>query len=202
MVAIFGFQVASAYFRQALIAMPLFLGSGCIMQVSLCGFFFQEFRTFDHQSTIGFLTGLAVVLAGLAVTSRAPGHSEEEEEIPTFEPAERIESAPPAPGKPIIPRTVIDNAADGTHSQGSGHGRSPGGSASVRHFQSTDILMVGVLDGYTFCFGGNYTIGTSKPRGQLPSRAYSGQFPSRAHSTPTGKFKKMGALAPLLPTQT
>lgn len=171
-VAVFFFQVASAYFRQALIAMPLFLGSGCIMQVCLCGFFFQEFATFDRKSGIGFLGGLVVVMVGLVVTSRAPGHDDEE----------------PAP-KPIPDDSASDGKSPTTPTSEpffkppTANPDELSGSRSIGSFKSADILLVGELNRYTICFGGHYTIGSSKSRSQLP-------------------YKSVPLLAPLLETQT
>mmetsp|Transcript_137935 Transcript_137935/g.384693 ORF Transcript_137935/g.384693 Transcript_137935/m.384693 type:complete len:480 (-) Transcript_137935:216-1655(-) len=70
-VSTFLFQVASAYYTKALESMPLILGSGCFVQVSLCGIFYQEFSSFTNTSTAAFLIGLSLVLMGMVVTSHA-----------------------------------------------------------------------------------------------------------------------------------
>jgi len=175
-IGVFLFQVASAYFRQALIAMPLFLGSGCIMQVSLCGFFFQEFRTFDRQSGLGFIVGLVVVMVGLAVTSQAPGEPEIKVIAPepdTLPPA--IQSAPACLTSPQIfqPPTALPIPDE------------PVRSRSIGSFKSADILLVGELNRYTLCFGGHYTIGSSNSRSHFQYK-----------SVPQQRF------APLLESQT
>jgi len=67
----FLFQVASVYYRKALESLPLFLGSGAVMQICLCGIFFREFDFNLLEATV-FGLGFALVLAGLVVTSHAP----------------------------------------------------------------------------------------------------------------------------------
>jgi len=80
-VGTFGFQVASVYFRKALQSLPLFLGSGAIMQISLCGVFFRELN-FDTRQAVAFGAGLCLVILGLVVTSlAAPSHTEKEEDM-------------------------------------------------------------------------------------------------------------------------
>ncbi|CAK9113043.1 Uncharacterized protein SCF082_LOCUS52411, partial [Durusdinium trenchii] len=49
---VFGFQVAAAYYRKALQSLPLFLGSGALMQVVVCGTFFNEFGTLHRLQQV------------------------------------------------------------------------------------------------------------------------------------------------------
>lgn len=70
-ILVFSFQVVSTRYRQALLSVPLFLGSGAVLQVTLCGAYFQELQNLPWSSTVGFSVGLALMLAGMVVTSRA-----------------------------------------------------------------------------------------------------------------------------------
>lgn len=95
----FGFQVVSAYYKNALESLPLFLGSGAMLQVLLCGLFFNEFSGFDNTHLLALLAGFTLVLAGMLVTSTAvtatsavsspaesPGEISTVPSLPSFEP--------------------------------------------------------------------------------------------------------------------
>ncbi|CAJ1446866.1 unnamed protein product, partial [Effrenium voratum] len=68
---VFCFQVAAAYYRKALQSLPLFLGSGALMQVVVCGTFFDEFSSLEKHQKVFFSVGLALVMLGMVVTSMA-----------------------------------------------------------------------------------------------------------------------------------
>jgi len=70
-IIVFFFQVASTRYGEALQNMPLFLGSGAMMQVALAGTFFNEFSTWGQGRDAVFVVGFGLMLAGLVVTSRA-----------------------------------------------------------------------------------------------------------------------------------
>eukprot|EP00932_Pfiesteria_piscicida_P010561 SRR837773.21533.p2 GENE.SRR837773.21533~~SRR837773.21533.p2 ORF type:complete len:333 (+),score=120.59 SRR837773.21533:146-1000(+) len=95
--ATFGFQVASVYYRKALQSLPLFLGSGAIMQISLCGIFFREFDFNDRRQALVFGVGVSLVLGGLLVTSQAAPPAPEDEEEETEGSPERV----PKDGLPV-----------------------------------------------------------------------------------------------------
>ncbi|CAJ1335765.1 unnamed protein product, partial [Effrenium voratum] len=63
--------VAAAYYRKALQSLPLFLGSGALMQVVVCGTFFDEFSSLEKHQKVFFSVGLALVMLGMVVTSMA-----------------------------------------------------------------------------------------------------------------------------------
>mmetsp|Transcript_24534 Transcript_24534/g.37279 ORF Transcript_24534/g.37279 Transcript_24534/m.37279 type:complete len:109 (-) Transcript_24534:23-349(-) len=69
--AVLAFQVASTRYAEALQNQPLFLASGVMLQVALCGNFFNEFRSFSQVHTLAFLIGFVVMMLGLFITSRA-----------------------------------------------------------------------------------------------------------------------------------
>eukprot|EP00928_Gymnodinium_smaydae_P038001 TRINITY_DN26306_c0_g1_i2.p1 TRINITY_DN26306_c0_g1~~TRINITY_DN26306_c0_g1_i2.p1 ORF type:complete len:458 (-),score=93.60 TRINITY_DN26306_c0_g1_i2:25-1308(-) len=68
---VFLMTVWSTYYRQALLSVPLFLGSGAMLQVVLCGTFFGEFVEFGVSRGCVFFASFALMLAGMVVTSRA-----------------------------------------------------------------------------------------------------------------------------------
>jgi len=68
---VFAATVVSTQYQQALLSIPLFLGSGAIMQVVLCGAFFHEFRDFSGMRVVSFSLSVVSMLVGMAVTSWA-----------------------------------------------------------------------------------------------------------------------------------
>jgi len=70
-------QVRSAYYRNSLESLPLFLGSGALLQVGLCGCFFQEFNGFSHMRAFSFIIGFTLALAGMLVTTTAVAKKDE-----------------------------------------------------------------------------------------------------------------------------
>lgn len=70
-----GCQVASTRYGEALQNMPVFLASGAMAQVSICGVFFDEFAGFGLGRSAGFLAGFGLLLGGLGVTCRATAAS-------------------------------------------------------------------------------------------------------------------------------
>mmetsp|Transcript_81360 Transcript_81360/g.225263 ORF Transcript_81360/g.225263 Transcript_81360/m.225263 type:complete len:367 (-) Transcript_81360:162-1262(-) len=68
---IFGFQVVQVRYGEVLQNVPLFLGSGAMMQVALCGTFFDEFAEFSLTRGLIFVVGCIFMLVGLGITSRA-----------------------------------------------------------------------------------------------------------------------------------
>jgi len=153
------------------------------MQVTLCGFFFREFDTFDRQSASGFVTGLVVVMVGLVVTSRAPAPDKKKTELDWPPPEQHtklpeISSAPPCVPNPhcptsepiFTPPTVIIPDPPG-----------PDGSHSI-----ADIIIVGELIRLRICYGGDYT--------ELATERQPKNKKSRIYDT----FKSVRLLAPLL----
>jgi len=67
-----GFQVTSTNYGDALQNLPLFLGTGIMMQVLLCGTFFDEFRQMQPVAGFTFAGGLVLMMVGLFTTSQAP----------------------------------------------------------------------------------------------------------------------------------
>mmetsp|Transcript_95168 Transcript_95168/g.188536 ORF Transcript_95168/g.188536 Transcript_95168/m.188536 type:complete len:346 (+) Transcript_95168:82-1119(+) len=65
------FQAVSTKYGEALQNIPLFLGSGFIMQFLLSGTFYEEFKDFDTCRSAVVALGLAFMLVGLRVTSHA-----------------------------------------------------------------------------------------------------------------------------------
>jgi len=163
-VATFLFQVASAYYRKALQSMPLFLGSGCIVQVSLCGIFFEEFGGFTGTRTFTFLSGLALVIAGMLVTSHAaPAQAAPESptgeqrphlsdlseeavaEIPSFNPP--TGNSPNRAGSPWPP--IISSGLLARNSSS---------------LSSADFVFLGEIQRSAMCFRGQYNL-TKSPVG-------------------------------------
>lgn len=68
---VFGFQMVSTRYGEVLMNMPIFLGTGAMMQVALCGNFFNEFDAFDIRRAVVFVGGFLMMLLGLGVTTRA-----------------------------------------------------------------------------------------------------------------------------------
>uniref|UniRef100_A0A7S4VW19 Magnesium transporter n=1 Tax=Alexandrium monilatum TaxID=311494 RepID=A0A7S4VW19_9DINO len=68
---VLGFQMVSTRYGEVLLNLPLFLGSGAMMQVALCGTFFNEFDEFSSQRALVFSAGFVLMLVGLGATSRA-----------------------------------------------------------------------------------------------------------------------------------
>lgn len=152
----FGFQVVSVYYRRALQSLPLFLGSGAIMQISLCGVFFNEFN-FTVPQAVAFLTGLCFVLVGLLVTSRAAPKEDagskllEDEGVPdlVWRPptaGNRMDISPP--DRLSLQRIVTSSAASFP----------PFANASELRrtvsLSSADILFMGEIQRSALCFGG------------------------------------------------
>mmetsp|Transcript_22865 Transcript_22865/g.64239 ORF Transcript_22865/g.64239 Transcript_22865/m.64239 type:complete len:462 (-) Transcript_22865:82-1467(-) len=165
-VGTFGFQVASVYFRKALQSLPLFLGSGAIMQISLCGVFFRELN-FDTRQAVAFGAGLCLVILGLVVTSMAaPSHTEEEEDVEEEDKFEQpsddlmnlvsqVSEAVTSPRSYKLrssaagtPRSVsIDAGADNMPEQS----RVERSSSTL---SSADLLLVAEMQRGAVCFGG------------------------------------------------
>jgi len=75
------FQAVSTRYGRVLQNIPLFLGSGFILQVSFSGTFYDEFSEFDACRSTIFSLGLAIMLIGLGVTSyAAPGTAPTEQD--------------------------------------------------------------------------------------------------------------------------
>lgn len=70
-ISVFVCQVGAAYYKKALQSLPLFLGSGALMQVVVCGTFFNEFGSLDGRQKVFFSCGFIFVMLGLVVTSMA-----------------------------------------------------------------------------------------------------------------------------------
>lgn len=85
------FQMISTRYGEVLLNTPLFLGSGAMMQVALCGTFFNEFDKFSAARAASFAGGCALMLVGLGVTSRAPAP-----EVPALPLKEPLIAAEPA----------------------------------------------------------------------------------------------------------
>eukprot|EP00928_Gymnodinium_smaydae_P006391 TRINITY_DN12257_c0_g2_i2.p1 TRINITY_DN12257_c0_g2~~TRINITY_DN12257_c0_g2_i2.p1 ORF type:complete len:549 (+),score=62.63 TRINITY_DN12257_c0_g2_i2:61-1647(+) len=76
-VVVFGFQLQSTSFGDALQNVPLFLGSGVMMQVIVCGAFFDEFE--QSRRVIGFVGAFVCMLGGLYIISQAPKFASDSE---------------------------------------------------------------------------------------------------------------------------
>lgn len=98
----FFFQVYSTYYRQALQSVPLFLASGALMQVVLCGTFFQEFNISGDRAVI-FAAGFFLMLVGMLVTSQAqPAETDEKDTeflSPIGTPVADLSPVPQSPSK-------------------------------------------------------------------------------------------------------
>lgn len=133
-VGVFGFQVLSAYYRKALQSVPLFLGSGAIMQISLCGEFFKEFNFTSLQLGV-FLVGVSLVLTGLVVTSLAAsscGELEEEEE----EAAQVKQDSGQQSSLPVVSSGLL--------------------ARSDSSFSSADYVFISEIQRSNMCFGGKH----------------------------------------------
>jgi len=101
--AVLWFQVAVTRYKDALTNIPLFLGSGFIMQVLLSGTFYDEFSEFDTRRSAILALGLAMMLVGMGVTSQASSGtaSKEPSDISIDPEVEKIiESLPAQHGTP------------------------------------------------------------------------------------------------------
>jgi len=158
-VSVFGFQVLSVYYRKALQSVPLFLGSGAIMQISLCGVFFNEFNFTPLQATV-FFVGVCLVLSGLFVTSRAAPtedsdiEDEEAEDVcglPALSKSFESESIAPSDASPTYKMT----SSEKTMKNGGSIPIISSGllSRSNSSFSNVDLIFVGEIQRSTMCFG-------------------------------------------------
>eukprot|EP00931_Biecheleriopsis_adriatica_P069820 TRINITY_DN43628_c0_g1_i1.p1 TRINITY_DN43628_c0_g1~~TRINITY_DN43628_c0_g1_i1.p1 ORF type:complete len:441 (+),score=68.06 TRINITY_DN43628_c0_g1_i1:76-1323(+) len=148
--AVFCCQVASAYYRKALQSLPLFLGSGALMQVLLCGIFFDEFDDFGHLQAIAFLVGFAFVLAGMLTTSIAAQSTEIASES-----SESLSTNPPV----FRPPTAVqkpEEAKSGSTRAIISSGLLERSSSSL---SSADLFLLGDIQKSALCFGGHYALG-------------------------------------------
>mmetsp|Transcript_49698 Transcript_49698/g.118422 ORF Transcript_49698/g.118422 Transcript_49698/m.118422 type:complete len:404 (-) Transcript_49698:43-1254(-) len=68
-IASLGFWVASTSYGDALQNTPIFLGIGTLLQVVMCGTFFNEFAHLSVRRELCFCGGFACMLLGLAITT-------------------------------------------------------------------------------------------------------------------------------------
>lgn len=98
--SVLGCQVASTRYGDALQNTPLFLGSGAMMQVALCGTFFQEFSDFGGERIAAFGLGFGMMLLGLAVTSHAPKAKGDSQMAKAISPSKKRQKHL---GEPLLP---------------------------------------------------------------------------------------------------
>eukprot|EP00448_Togula_jolla_P021542 CAMPEP_0170587762 /NCGR_PEP_ID=MMETSP0224-20130122/10458_1 /TAXON_ID=285029 /ORGANISM="Togula jolla, Strain CCCM 725" /LENGTH=304 /DNA_ID=CAMNT_0010911411 /DNA_START=295 /DNA_END=1206 /DNA_ORIENTATION=+ len=75
--SVFGFQVVSTSYSQALVSIPLFLGTGAMLQVIIPGTYFNEFDSFHSLRLAVFVSGFMAMIAGMLVTSWGHAHAEQ-----------------------------------------------------------------------------------------------------------------------------
>ena len=166
-IGVFLCQVAAAYYRKALTSLPLFLGSGALMQVLVCGTFFDEFRNFGLDQKVSFSSGFLLVMTGMICTSVATISFREE--VPASEPATPeipdVEAgndvvASDVPAKPIgtIGPRMPSNLSPSSNQRSAviTSGLLERSSSSM---SSADLLLLGDIQKSALCFGGRYAIG-------------------------------------------
>eukprot|EP00933_Yihiella_yeosuensis_P045719 TRINITY_DN41128_c0_g1_i1.p1 TRINITY_DN41128_c0_g1~~TRINITY_DN41128_c0_g1_i1.p1 ORF type:complete len:343 (-),score=30.00 TRINITY_DN41128_c0_g1_i1:142-1083(-) len=154
-IAVFSCQVAAAHYRKALESLPLFLASGAMMQVLVCGTFFQEFSEFGRLQATAFLGGFALALAGMVATSLAspPDAGEEVDQeviqspstignLPVFKPPTAVLQKPHP--KDMMPGRQIPIISSGLLERNSSS------------LSNSDLLLLGQLNTSAMCFGGHY----------------------------------------------
>jgi len=147
--AVFRFQVASIYYGDALKNMPIFFGSGVMLQVLVCGVFFDEFGEYTLANAVTFVAGMVSMLAGMLVTCWAAQHGA----APVAAAEEVREAAPeprgaPGPSATIdLPAGDVDNTASVVNTPAS-----VATSATVISMAS-DVCFIGELQRTTMCFG-------------------------------------------------
>uniref|UniRef100_A0A7S2KHU3 EamA domain-containing protein n=1 Tax=Zooxanthella nutricula TaxID=1333877 RepID=A0A7S2KHU3_9DINO len=159
-VTIFFFQVMSVNYTKALQSVPLFMGSGAIMQISLCGVFFQEFNFTTVQAVVFFL-GFGFVLTGLVVTSQASsqGHEQADKKPdkgaagPAIVPIDGPPSKPEALAVADSPAMFVPPTAPGATDRPVISGGLLARSDSL--FNSADFLLASELQRSAMVFGGN-----------------------------------------------
>ena len=203
-IGVFLCQVAAAYYRKALTSLPLFLGSGALMQVVVCGTFFNEFSSFGLHQQLSFSSGFLLVMVGMICTSVAT--SSFREEVPASAPAtpemsgvenreseqaDVIASVVDALSKPRATSTVTSPTSN-AHSAVITSGLLERSSSSM---SSADLLLLGDIQRSALCFGGRYAIGrASTSKMALHRRFASDNFllmPLAASEMPTGLLVKL-----------
>ncbi|CAE7409845.1 unnamed protein product [Symbiodinium pilosum] len=161
-VGVFFCQVAAAYYRKALKSLPLFLGSGALMQVLLCGIFFDEFSQFGMRQQVSFSSGFLLVMLGMVATSVATTANFRDEvsspesvvpELPDLEAAKDAVTTEP-PARPTAPSNMTPSSH--MHSAVITSGLLERSSSSM---SSADLLLLGDIQRSALCFGGRYAAG-------------------------------------------
>jgi len=153
-VCVFLCQVVAAYYREALLSLPLFLGSGALAQVVVCGTFFDEFGSFVFAQQFFFSGGILLVMAGMLCTSRAATSCQDS-----------LPEATEEEGKPII--DIIDKQTIRPSSLTADSAIITSGllERSSSSMSSADLLLLGDIQKSALCFGGRYAMA-----GNLPSK--------------------------------
>ncbi|CAL1166238.1 unnamed protein product [Cladocopium goreaui] len=131
-ILVFVCQVVAAYYKKALQSLPLFLGSGALMQVVVCGTFFNEFGSLDGSQQVFFSCGFIFVMLGLVVTSMA---TQSVEEVKDVEVDKDLIEVGELPGS----KAIITS------------GRLQRNSGSI---SSADLFMLAEIQKSALCFGG------------------------------------------------
>ncbi|CAE7565539.1 unnamed protein product [Symbiodinium sp. KB8] len=202
-VGVFGCQVAAAYYRKALTSLPLFLGSGALMQVIVCGTFFDEFHNFGlNQQLLSFGSGLLLVMTGMICTSVATSSFREEvpasapttPEDPDMEAGKGTMAVQDVQTRPRTPSNVSPSSNRRSAVITSGLLERSSSSMS-----SADLLLLGDIQRSALCFGGRIAVGrvaTSKI--SLHRRFASDNFllmPLASHQDPDIKEGRLGRAA-------
>ena len=160
-VGVFGCQVAAAYYRKALTSLPLFLGSGALMQVIVCGTFFDEFHNFGlNQQLLSFGSGLLLVMTGMICTSVATSsfRAEVPASAPTTPEIPDLEAGKGTVAVQEVQRPRTPSASPSSHRRSAviTSGLLERSSSSM---SSADLLLLGDIQRSALCFGGRYAVG-------------------------------------------